>query len=459
MLMKMNRKQASLSVDTLELLKVKILKSAVEGKLVPQLDEEPEVEQIGEIPKEVPFEIPSKWKWVRSTELISLIRGVTFPRAAKQVSKIDNSYVRCLTTGSIQEEYKSDSDVFIPSTYIKNGKQRLKRGDVVISSANSRELVGKSILWNGLDDTFGGFLTVARRDNELIHSNYLHLVFRFLFLSGFFRNLATQTTNIANLSNKILEALFFPLPPLEEQRRIVEKLGNLFSNISAIQKSMKEVSRLSESFEKQLLQSAISGKLVPQLDGESEVEQIGQAPQEAPFEIPKKWKWVSLGEIAKINPSVSLASKNTDLSFVPMKAVSPGYSSRIENAERISFSSIKQGYSKFINGDLLLAKITPCFQNRKSVIAQGLIKSLGCGSTEFHVLRASEGVDPKFLLLFLKSEWFISYGVEHFKGTAGQQRLNATDLKKCPFPLPPLNEQKRIVEKLDNLMLEIQKLK
>lgn len=149
MLMKMNRKQASLSVDTLELLKVKILKSAVEGKLVPQLDEEPEVEQIGEIPKEVPFEIPSKWKWVRSTELISLIRGVTFPRAAKQVSKIDNSYVRCLTTGSIQEEYKSDSDVFIPSTYIKNGKQRLKRGDVVISSANSRELVGKSILWNG----------------------------------------------------------------------------------------------------------------------------------------------------------------------------------------------------------------------------------------------------------------------------------------------------------------------
>lgn len=147
-----------------------LLREAVSGKLVPQFYDEPVVQQIGDAPEETLFAIPEKWKWVRSTELITLVRGVTFPGSAKQVSKIDNSYVRCLTTGSVQEEYNSGSDVFIPSSYIKKGKQKLKKGDVIISTANSRDLVGKSILWNGLDDTFGGFLTVARGESKLIPS-------------------------------------------------------------------------------------------------------------------------------------------------------------------------------------------------------------------------------------------------------------------------------------------------
>jgi len=211
-----------------------LLREAVSGKLVPQFYDEPVVQQIGDAPEETLFAIPEKWKWVRSTELITLVRGVTFPGSAKQVSKIDNSYVRCLTTGSVQEEYNSGSDVFIPSSYIKKGKQKLKKGDVIISTANSRDLVGKSILWNGLDDTFGGFLTVARGESKLILPDYLHLVFRFLFLSGFLKTLATQTTNIANLSNKTLETLFFPLPPLEEQERIVEKLDKLMLEVQKL---------------------------------------------------------------------------------------------------------------------------------------------------------------------------------------------------------------------------------
>lgn len=77
------------------------------------------------------------------------------------------------------------------------------------------------------------------------------------------------------------------LPPLDEQKRIVEKLESLFAKIDTIQKSIDEVSQLGASLEKQLLQSSISGKLVPQLDEELEVEQIGDAPEEVPFEIPE----------------------------------------------------------------------------------------------------------------------------------------------------------------------------
>ena len=438
-----------------ETLRSSILQKAMEGKLLPQLSEEVDVDQIGDTPDEIPFEIPNKWKWIQIKNLVTKASQKIPDKKFEyvDVSSIDSEHLVIANTKKIdaKEAPSRARKILFPGMVIYSTvRPYLLKTCVIGKEFRNRELIGST-----------AFASMTCKDSLLFNKYFLYCLSSPFFVShvkGIQRGVAYPA-----VSEKDFFSSFVPIPPVGEQKRIVKKLEELLPLVEEYGRDQEQLEKINKDFpvqmEKSLLREAVSGKLVPQLDGESEVEQIGQAPQEAPFEIPKKWKWVSLGEIAKINPSVSLASKNTDLSFVPMKAVSPGYSSRIENAERISFSSIKQGYSKFINGDLLLAKITPCFQNRKSVIAQGLIKSLGCGSTEFHVLRASEGVDPKFLLLFLKSEWFISYGVEHFKGTAGQQRLNATDLKKCPFPLPPLNEQKRIVEKLDNLMLEIQKLK
>lgn len=442
-------------MQALDALKTRLLDLAIRGHLVPQLDTEPEVEHPGDKTKEFLFDIPKKWKW---TLLSSLTDDIS--DGSHNPPKNVGSGVPVLSAKNIignDIDFSSTNRWATEDQWILEDKKiHIAPGDVLLTIVGT---IGRTaVVKTNKKFMLQRSVCILKPKQRLLDSTFLSFALGSPHILQWMNDRAAGTAQ-KGVYLKTIKNMPFPLPPLEEQKRIVEKLDSLFSKIGVIQKSMDEVSQLGASLEKQLLQSSISGKLVPQLDGESEVVQIGQAPQEAPFEIPKKWKWTSLGEIAKINPSVSLASKNTDLSFVPMKAVSPGYSSRIEDAERISFSSIKQGYSKFINGDLLLAKITPCFQNRKSVIAQGLIKSLGCGSTEFHVLRASEGVDPKFLLLFLKSDWFISYGVEHFKGTAGQQRLNATDLKKCPFPLPPLNEQKRIVEKLDKLMLEIQKLK
>ena len=116
----------------------------------------------------------------------------------------------------------------------------------------------------------------------------------------------------------------------------------------------------------------------------------------------------------------------------------------------------KEWLYKVRNGDILIAKITPCFQNLKSAIAQYLTNGVGCGSSEFHVLRPNENiVDPKYLLMFLKSPWFVAYGIENFKGTAGQQRLGTLDLKNCLFPLPPLSEQCRISAKINQLFAQI----
>ena len=201
-----------------------------------------------------------------------------------------------------------------------------------------------------------------------------------------------------------------------------------------------------------ILEKAIRGELVPQLESEPEVSQIGEVSEDVPFAIPKKWKWVRVSDVSHINPKVTAQTSNTEVSFIPMAALSAGYVNQIALDTTRLWGAVKNGYTKFADGDILLAKITPCFQNRKSAIARKLSNGIGCGSSEFHILRVSENiVTQEYLLMFLKSQWFITYGVENFKGTAGQQRLGTSELKNCLFSLPPLSEQHRIVAKVNQL--------
>ena len=222
-------------------LRASLLQEAIRGKLVPQLESEPEVTQIGEAPEDVPFAIPEKWKWISASYVQTLVRGITFPASAKTKMQTHKS-ICCLTTGSVQEKYASKADVFVDQSFMKNTRQILQVGDVVISSANSKELVGKSILWeddSGIQKTFGGFLTVARvKDSQTMIPEYLFLVYRYMFKTGYFANLSTQTTNIANLSNKLLDSLVFPIPPLEEQHRIAAKLNELLGAVVQLENTI-----------------------------------------------------------------------------------------------------------------------------------------------------------------------------------------------------------------------------
>lgn len=217
------------------------LEKAIQGKLVPQLESEPAVAQIGEIPEDVPFAIPEKWKWISASYVQTLVRGITFPASAKTKMQTHNS-ICCLTTGSVQGKYASKADVFVDQSFMKNTRQILRVGDVVISSANSKELVGKSILWeddSGIQKTFGGFLTVARvKDSQTMIPEFLFLVYKYMFKTGYFANLSTQTTNIANLSNKLLDSLVFPIPPLEEQHRIAAKLNELLGAVVQLENTI-----------------------------------------------------------------------------------------------------------------------------------------------------------------------------------------------------------------------------
>ena len=176
--------------------------------------------------------------------------------------------------------------------------------------------------------------------------------------------------------------------------------------------------------------------------------------EEVPFEIPKGWEWCRVSSLFLINPKV-VAEDNTSAAFIPMEAISAGYGSEFRYYEK-KWGEIKSGYTAFADNDIAFAKITPCFQNRKSAIFEGLPNGIGAGTTELKILRTyGETINRWFVLYFLESPYFIDEAT--FKGTANQQRIIVGYMENKLFPLPPLAEQERIVGKIGLVMPIIDK--
>ena len=224
-----------------------------------------------------------------------------------------------------------------------------------------------------------------------------------------------------------------------------------------------------------ILQLAIQGKLVEQRPEEGTAQELYAQIQaekqrlikegklkkekplpeitedEKPFEIPEGWMWVRIKEITILNPKNDL-DDNLKTSFIPMTLLSDGYRSSYTYEIR-SWGEIKKGFTHFAVGDIGIAKITPCFQNRKSAIFTKLENNFGAGTTELSIVRVIQNtLSRKYLLWFFKSAYFIENGIKSFTGTAGQQRIHKDYLSHCVFPLPPLAEQKRIVAKIEELL-------
>jgi type I restriction enzyme S subunit len=157
-----------------------------------------------------------------------------------------------------------------------------------------------------------------------------------------------------------------------------------------------------------------------------------------------------LGEIAKLNPSFGGKSLRCDelVDFLPMSAVNATLTTARATEQR-TFQSVQKGYTNFADGDVLLAKITPCFENGKIAVAQ-LNTSYGFGSTEFHVVRADKTrLDGRYLVHFLRRNEIRVDGARNMTGSGGQRRVPRHYLESLSVPLPPLPEQRRVADILD----------
>ena len=171
-------------------------------------------------------------------------------------------------------------------------------------------------------------------------------------------------------------------------------------------------------------------------------------PKDVPFEVPQGWVLSTVFEVFQINPK-NHVDDSTEAGFVPMTNISDGFEDKY-SYEVKPWESIKSGFTHFRNGDIAVAKISPCLENRKSFVVRGLPQGIGAGTTELFVFRSGQ-IIPEYGLLFFKSEFFISNCVGTFNGVVGQQRVARTIIEEMPFPIPPIAEQIKIVQCVNSI--------
>ena len=244
----------------------------------------------------------------------------------------------------------------------------------------------------------------------------------------------------------------------------------LLSNLELLATAPGGVAKLREL----ILTLAVQGKLVPQDPADEPASVLLQkiraekdrliaegkikkdkplaaiAEEEKPFELPVGWEWTNLATIGVINPRND-ASDDTQASFVQMSSIPVEFSAAHISEPRL-WKDIKSGFTQFAEGDVGVAKITPCFENGKSTVFQNLCNGIGAGTTELHIVRPLGGIECRYVLLFLKTPAFLKEGEAVMTGSAGQKRLPRSYFECKPFPLPPLAEQSRIVARVEELM-------
>lgn len=178
--------------------------------------------------------------------------------------------------------------------------------------------------------------------------------------------------------------------------------------------------------------------------------------EEQPYEVPENWVWVRLGSLYEVNPK-NKAADELDAAFIPMEKISAGMLSEY-SYETQEWCKAKKGHTQFADGDVAFAKISPCFENRKSMMLNNLPNSIGGGTTELIILR-NASINQKYTFWLVSDERFIRGGVQTYSGTVGQQRINMDYVRSYPVPLPPLSEQQRIVERIEELFAKLDEAK
>ena len=357
--------------------------------------------------------------------------------------------------------------------------------------------VGKSILLKNIKEKMylNQRIVSISQLYSFICIDYLDLNIQSPYIKKLINDNKNSTND--NISMNLINNFIIPLPPLKEQKRIANRINAILPYIEKYDRTFYRLEKLNNSYKEELkksiLQYAIQGKLVKQdpndepadvlinkiLDEKRELIKSKQIKKEnlsviykdstdnqfyekfddgtiknitdeIPFDIPDNWAWTRMKNICLINPKNSL-DDNLETSFIPMTLIDAGYSNS-HTYEIKKWKEIKSGFTHFKENDIGLAKITPCFQNRKSTIFSNLKNGFGAGTTELHILRPiNDLIYTKFIFWLIKSPYFIDNGVKTYSGTAGQQRINKDFLPNFLVPIPNYKTQVCIINKIETI--------
>lgn len=364
--------------------------------------------------------IPKNWEKVKLKKYIDIIRGVNYKSNEAFENKKNN------TTGILRANNISNDGIlnfekilYIDNKNIKN-EQLIKEGDIIVAmSSGSRDLVGKAAqAKKNYNYAFGAFCGVIRPKN--INSKLLG----YYFLTDYYRNKISKLStgiNINNLRKEHLENLDIMLPINEkEQQEIVQVLD-----------TMSDIIRL----RKECIKHAQD--LIPALFQEM----FGDINNNV-----TKSNIVRFRDCIELNPAKPNLKDNLNVTFLGMKDISEN--GQVDLLTIKMYEEVKKGFTNFENEDVLLAKITPCFENGKAAIARNLTNGYGFGSTEFYVLRSNQKlILPEYVYSIIKSYSFAEHGKYKMAGAAGQKRLPKEYVLNYRFPLPSIELQEQFAQK------------
>jgi len=434
------------------------------------------------------------WKEYPLEEVLDVIRGISF-KSTEKLSEKGIDSVACLRTANVQADVDWDDLWWVPESFVKRQEQFVRQHDILMSNANSYELVGKVSLVKSVPTkaTLGAFITLLR-SREGFDPKFLFYQLRSARLVNEIRSRASTTTNISNVSTGKLRDIPLFCPSLEQQKKIVAKIEELFSHIDAGINALKQSKQLLKQYRQSVLKAAVTGELSKEWREQNkdklepaskllerileerrqkwEAQQLeqfkakGKVPKdegwkakykepellENDFDVPEGWVAVTLEAVAEILSGFAFKSGDFSKNGVPaIKIANVSYGEFIWKQQEYLPTDFLEKHNEFSvkPGDILLALTRP--------ITNGNVKAcLYPQNAEAALLNQrvcciKEGVflDKAYLLNVLQSDGF-KRQVEDGVTETLQPNLSPNDLKKFYVLLPSLDEQRYIAEEVEN---------
>lgn len=398
------------------------------------------------VPKEEQlYKIPNNWCWVRLGNITQIKGGKRIPKGTSLLKENTGyKYIRVtdMKNGTVLND---DIHYISKDIYNKISNYTISKNDIYITCAGTIGRVGIiPVEFDGANLTENADKIIIKHINK----NLLVKVLSSYIVQKQIQEVITTGCQ-PKLAIKKIEQLKIPLPPINEQQRIVERIEFLFVKLDRAKELIENTLAQFEQNKMAILHKAFIGELTAKWRKENNIDL-------------SSWENGILMDFCKINPK-KINTKEFDddmiVSFIPMPCVSDIWGKIIKKELR-KLGEVKKGYTNFCEGDVLFAKITPCMENGKSAIVDKLENDIGFGSTEFYVLRCDENkLNNKYLHYFVRQKTFRDEAKGEMTGAVGQQRVPKTFLENYKMKVPTIEEQQEIVNILDKLLAKYNKIK
>ena len=398
-------------------------------------------------------EIPRHWEILKAKHVGSSNPPKNNPKTARLKDKlvVFLPMERVHTNGTIDQELR------LPYSQLKNGYTYFEEGDILIAKVTPCFENGKIVHIKNLATSVGFGSTefiVIRPDLQRVFPPFLYYILRSDPLRSIGKHFMTSAIGLKRVPTEFVENFQIPIPVYQEQAQIANFLDRKTEQIDELIRIKERRIELLQEQRTALINQAVTKGLDPNVEMKlSGVEWIG--------EIPAHWKVLRTKHVGSSNPSKNNTKtaclKDELVVFLPMERVHTDGTT--DQELRLPYSQLKNGYTYFEEGDILIAKVTPCFENGKIVHIKNLATSVGFGSTEFIVIRPDlQKVFPPFLHYILYNAPLRSIGKHFMTSAIGLKRVPTEFVENFRIPIPTYQEQTQIADFLDHKTQQIDEL-